>query len=132
MGLSDVPSFTLHEQANLRGTGVGKLHPDLDQEKLNLLRGETIQDLISNEIMHEAVLAKAMTIVFRPDQLVNCSMNGGSTTPKGEIREGLPIAERCAIVDVISKKFALPISTVEEKMRWALRRLCVMNSAENI
>ncbi|KAH3849804.1 hypothetical protein DPMN_092208, partial [Dreissena polymorpha] len=40
-----------------------------------------------------------MTVVFRPDQLVNCSMNGGSSTPKREIREGVRIAERCAIVD---------------------------------
>ncbi|KAH3811150.1 hypothetical protein DPMN_139556, partial [Dreissena polymorpha] len=46
-----------------------------------------------------------------------------STYPKGEIREGLLIAEHYAMVDVISKKFALPISTVEENMKWALRRL---------
>ncbi|KAH3746447.1 hypothetical protein DPMN_180855 [Dreissena polymorpha] len=46
-----------------------------------------------------------------------------STSPKGEIREGLLIAEHYAMVVVISKKFALPISTVEENMRWALRRL---------
>ncbi|KAH3817880.1 hypothetical protein DPMN_119436 [Dreissena polymorpha] len=91
-GLTDVwtliPDFTLHEQANLRRSGVGKLSPVLDQEKLDLLRGG--------------------------------------------IREGLLIAEHSAIVDVISKKFALPISTVEEKMRWALRRLRVMYCGENI
>ncbi|KAH3719912.1 hypothetical protein DPMN_062796 [Dreissena polymorpha] len=46
-----------------------------------------------------------------------------STSPKGEIREGLLIADNYAMVIVISKKFALPISTVEENMRWALRRL---------
>ncbi|KAH3853978.1 hypothetical protein DPMN_096516 [Dreissena polymorpha] len=55
-----------------------------------------------------------------------------STSPKGEIREGLLIAEHYAMVDVISKKFALPISTVEENMRWALRRLRVMYCGENI
>ncbi|KAH3846413.1 hypothetical protein DPMN_088714 [Dreissena polymorpha] len=74
-------SFTLHEQANLRRTGVGKPCPVLDQEKLDLLRGKTIQDLISNEIMPETRRVKAMPVVFRPDQLVNCSMKGGSTTP---------------------------------------------------
>ncbi|KAH3706768.1 hypothetical protein DPMN_066157 [Dreissena polymorpha] len=46
-GLIDVwtliPGFTLHEQANLRRSGVGKPSPVLDQEKLDLLRGKTIQ-----------------------------------------------------------------------------------------
>ncbi|KAH3700603.1 hypothetical protein DPMN_075581 [Dreissena polymorpha] len=45
--------------------------------------------------MHETRRTKTMTVVSRPDQLVNCSMKGDST----KIREGLPIAERCAIVD---------------------------------
>ncbi|KAH3713161.1 hypothetical protein DPMN_072947 [Dreissena polymorpha] len=70
-----------------------------------------VWDLISNEIMHKTHLAKAMT---------------------GEIREGLLIAEHYAMVVVISKKFALPISTVEENMSWALRRLRVMYCGENI
>ncbi|KAH3740011.1 hypothetical protein DPMN_046706 [Dreissena polymorpha] len=47
-GITDVwtlkPDFTLHEQANLRRSGVGKLSPVLDQEK-DLLRGKTIQVL---------------------------------------------------------------------------------------
>ncbi|KAH3894477.1 hypothetical protein DPMN_018634 [Dreissena polymorpha] len=72
---------------------------------------DDMEDLISNEIMHKTHLAKAMT---------------------GEIREGLLIAEHYAMVVVISKKFALPISTVEENMRWALRRLRVMYCGENI
>ncbi|KAH3777135.1 hypothetical protein DPMN_178572 [Dreissena polymorpha] len=40
-----IPDFTLHEQANLSRSGVGKLSPVLDQEKLDLLRGKTIQVL---------------------------------------------------------------------------------------
>ncbi|KAH3795394.1 hypothetical protein DPMN_148944, partial [Dreissena polymorpha] len=91
--------FTLHEQANLRRIGVGKPRPVLDQEKLDLLRGKTIQ--------------------------------GRSTYPKGEIREGLPIADRCAMVDVISKKFALPISTVAEKNEMGLKEAsCVVQRGE--
>ncbi|KAH3816518.1 hypothetical protein DPMN_118035 [Dreissena polymorpha] len=94
--------FTLHEQANLRRSGVGKPSSVLDQEKLDLLRAG------------------------------DCSMKCCSTYPKGEIRGVLLIAEHYAMVDVISKKCALPISTVEENMRWALRRLCVMYCGENI
>ncbi|KAH3790875.1 hypothetical protein DPMN_169083 [Dreissena polymorpha] len=90
-------------------TDVWILTPDFTlHEQPNLSRSG---DLISNEIMHKTHLAKAMT---------------------GEIREGLLIAEHYAMVVVISKKFALPISTVEENMRWALRRLRVMYCGENI
>ncbi|KAH3729152.1 hypothetical protein DPMN_055115 [Dreissena polymorpha] len=48
-GLTDVwiltPDFTLHEQPNLSRSGVGKPSPVLDQGKLDLLRGKTIQVL---------------------------------------------------------------------------------------
>jgi len=38
-----IPGFTLHKLANMRRTGVGKPRPLLDQEKLDLFRGKTIQ-----------------------------------------------------------------------------------------
>ena len=38
-----IPGFTLHKLADMRRTGVGKPRPLLDQEKLDLFRGKTIQ-----------------------------------------------------------------------------------------
>ncbi|KAH3690022.1 hypothetical protein DPMN_192264 [Dreissena polymorpha] len=38
-----IPGFTLHMLADMRGTGVVKPRPLLDQEKLDLFRGKTIQ-----------------------------------------------------------------------------------------
>ncbi|KAH3880120.1 hypothetical protein DPMN_004033 [Dreissena polymorpha] len=95
----------------MEATATRRLWSDNCRRKYFSFFEKALDDLISNEIMHKTHLAKAMT---------------------GEIREGLLIAEHYAMVVVISKKFALPISTVEENMRWASRSLRVMYCGENI
>lgn len=86
---------------------------------------EIIKSAIEFETRMPRAIAKAMKAVFTTEQLSTCSFKGGITT-KGYPRVGLPEAEREAVIDVISRKFEASRSTIETKMRTALRRFFVM------